>query len=304
MMNRQVRGSEKLEWEDFGSVCINHAAETYAARHDDEFADGNTMRVQVRQEQSSKSKADQVDHCYQLANQTIELLFDIRCHQAGRTVFGGSKGRQPDLCKLRFEKADRIAALRQQLTLTSEEYRKAYNAVGDVWEKCLGRKDRFQPPGETRGHYASHFFLITIARHFTREWCELYELHLRQIPEGFEAIRECDIAIDLHNANFPFNAEQEAAFRDRLSFERSELDHYLNKEASPVTELVQQLAALLGKTDTNEVTPAAINDACSLEERYQALSDEEDTENTIDPICNLLVERRTEYKVVNPRQGA
>ena len=50
MMNRQVRGSEKLEWEDFGSVCINHAAETYAARHDDEFADGNTMRVQVRTE--------------------------------------------------------------------------------------------------------------------------------------------------------------------------------------------------------------------------------------------------------------
>lgn len=174
------------------------------------------------------SKADQVDECFRLAKEVVDILFDIRCHQQDDGIFGGvGHDRIAEMIPIRFLEADKLTLARQKLRFVAGEYRKAYDAVKDDYEKCLGRKKPFNPLGEKQRHFASHYFLLRIADPLVLRWAKKYESYLRLVPDDPESSRSCGKAIGRLNEEYPFDTEREVAFRERLSFEKSELYHCL-----------------------------------------------------------------------------
>lgn len=187
-------------------------------------------------------KADQVDECFRLAIEVVDILFDIRCHQQDDGIFGGvGPDRKAEMIPIRFVEADKLTLARQKLRFVAGEYRKAYAAITDDYEKCLGRKKLFQPPGEKQRHFASHYFLLHISDRLVLRWSKKYESYLRLVPDDAESSRSYGRAIGRLNEEYPFDTEREVAFRERLSFEKSELHHCLatwNGEEGSVPEVV------------------------------------------------------------------
>ena len=186
-------------------------------------------------------KADQVDECFRLAKEVVDILFDIRCHQQDDGIFGGVRhDRKAEMIPIRFLEADKLTLARQKLRFVAGEYRKAYAAVEVDYENCLGRKKLFQPPVEERSHFASYYFLLHIADPLVLRWAKKYEFYLRLVPDDPESSRSCGKAIGKLNEKYPFDLEQEVAFRERLSFEKSELHHCLatwnRSEIAPIAE--------------------------------------------------------------------